>query len=465
MARTEEEIRESLVESVHAIDESVDVLKGPVYDWMIRPVPPELQKTEADVERLVILTTHQFDRVVTVAEIRAMATSFSIRLGGGKSSKTKAQQFYTYTKPTTDDIQIDRGVLVGTEDQQFTFLTTEEASIPVNSADNFYNPQTRRYEITVDAEATSVGPEFDLPSTRVSRLLTPIEGVDGTTNILAYSGGAESEDLINSVARIQAKFAGLDPETGGGILSDIRNYDPENVTDVSLVYPKDRVLFKRGGNRPAIDAYVKGEDIDTVSETYTATGGELQVPLTYHPVRAVNGVTVNGSTTSFSFIQDTDPRTKGSPRSTDYVLLSSALFADDTVIISYDYNLLLWGVQTDLFTLERPFDTDVLVREPWDKPIIIEIDAAVVASLDTARAYTAIEAKLFELVESDYYLDVLQPDVIKQQIRDSVGRLSLLRIVKFKRASGGVLEVETIDVNKNESPSIDQAQLRINVRR
>jgi hypothetical protein len=464
MARTDTEIQKSLIESIHAVDPSVDVVKGPVYDFLIRPVPSELAKTEQDAERLTILTTLQLDQVATQAEIEAMATSFSLRLGGGKASKTTGQVFYAYTKPIRDAVA-DRGTLVGTQDQRYTYFVSEKVTLPASSADNFYNPQNRRYEITAKCEATAVGPDFDLPPYRVNKLITKIAGIDGTENISEYRNGQVSEDLPNSVARVQAKFAGLDPESGGGISSDIRNYDAENVSDVSLVYPKDRSLFKRLTNRPAIDAYVIGEQIETLDQTYVALGGETTVQLTNRPVRDITTVKVNGIEVDFSFIPDTTRESGGSPRSTDYVLLAAPLVAADVAVVTYRYNYLAYQMQQDLFVLERPFDTDVLVREPRRVGVWIELDATVVASFDTARVSDAIQAKLFEEVETGFFIDILQPETIRQDIRDQIAGVSNVRVTKFRRTSGGILDVETIEIAKNETPYIDQGRLKITVRR
>jgi hypothetical protein len=464
MARTSREIEQSLVESLRTTDPSVDTLKGPIYDFLLRPVPTELQKTEADAERISILATLQLGSVISKAEAEAMATSFSIRLGGGKASKTKRQIFFTLTKPIKD-ILINRGNLVGTDDQKYTYFVSEQATIPASSADNFYSPRTRRYEIAVKCEATSVGPAFDLPPQRVRKLITRIDGIDGTYNQVEYAGGEEAEDLAGSIDRIRAKFSGLDPETGGGIISDIRNFDAENVKDVSLVYPKDRALFKRGGNRPAVDAYVLGEQVDTVEHIYTATGGETRIMLPSLPVRGVTSVLTNGIPTDFSFIQDTSLESGFSPRSGDFILLNSPLMENDVVAVTYDYNALVQDLQNDLFALERPFDTDVLVREARKSLIHIELSASAMASFDSARFYDAIESKLFEIIETPYFIDVLEPEIVRQKLRDEVGGFSTLRLTKFKRVYGSYSDVESIDLQKNEVPVIDQARLKINVRR
>lgn len=464
MARTEDEIQQSLIESLRAVDQSVDVAKGPIFNFLLKPVPVELQKTEADVERLTILTTQQLARVATQEEVEALATSFSIRLGGGQASKSRGQVFFTNSRPA-QDITIDRGVLVGTDDQQYTYFVSEAGTLPAATASNFYNASTRRYELVLQCEATAIGPDFDLPPGRITRLLNNVNGIDGTINIIEYSGGQEAESLEQAVERIAAKFAGLDPETGGGIKSDIRNYDAENVTDVSIVYPKDRTLFRRPINRPALDAYVLGSAVDSIDQSYTATGGETQVPLDNVPASALNTVTLNGASSTGTLIQDTTLETGYSARATDYVLLSAPLVAGDTVVLNYSYNALIAEMQTDLFEDERPFDTDVLARQPREIGIEVVVDATILPSGDEARTFTNIEAALFEKIETDFFQSVLLPEVLRQQIQDEVSGINTLRFVRFRRTGGSVLDVESIQLAKNETSVIDQNLLDIRVRK
>ena len=176
-------------------------------------------------------------------------------------------------------------------------------------------------------------------------------------------------------------------------------------------------------------------------------------------------MTVNGTAVDFPLISDTTPEYGGSPRSSDYVLLDTALVAADSVVINYDYNALVYDLQAEVFGLERPFDTDVLAREPRRVGVVVSIDASIVASFDTARVYEAIEASLFDQIESDFFIDILQPEAVRQKIRDEVAGLNLLRITVFKRSSGSSLDVETIDLEKNEVSYVDQTQLNIQVRR
>ena len=194
-------------------------------------------------------------------------------------------------------------------------------------------------------------------------------------------------------------------------------------------------------------------------------GGETTVACDNVPARTLNTVTVNGTTVSASLIQDTTRESGYSARATDYVLLPSALSPSDVVAINYDYNALITDMQTDLFELERPFDTDVLAREPLDVGIEIIVDATILPSGDEARTFSQIESKLFEKIETDYFQSALLPEVIRQQIQDEVSGLNVLRFVRFRRTSGSVLDVETVQLDKNQVAVIDQNLLDIRVRK
>jgi NAD+ kinase len=39
-------------------------------------------------------------------------------------------------------------------------------------------------------------------------------------------------------------------------------------------------------------------------------------------------------------------------------------------------------------------------------------------SADEARVYVAIESKLYELIETTYFQDILQPEIVREQLRD-----------------------------------------------
>ena len=97
--------------------------------------------------------------------------------------------------------------------------------------------------------------------------------------------------------------------------------------------------------------------------------------------------------------------------------------------------------------------------------IEIVVDATILPSGDEARTFSQIESKLFEKIETDYFQSALLPEVIRQQIQDEVSGLNVLRFVRFRRTSGSVLNVETVQLEKNQVAVIDQNLLDIRVRK
>lgn len=465
MARSIDEIQTSLIESIKNTDESIDVAKGPIFDFLLAPVPSVLAETEARADRIARLVTAQLDQVATQDEVEAMATSFSVPLGTGRASRGRAT-FFTVTRPTSD-IPIPRGTIIGTPDRQLTFFVTNATLVMESAnADAYYVASRRRYEITANIEATSVGPDFDLPPQRIRTVLTPITGIEGVANLTETSGGLTEESLATSVARIRAKFAGLDPDSGGGISSALRNYAPSTIVDVALVFPKDRFLFRRRTNRPAIDAYVNGEDLTEVTESFVAVGGEQDIVLEQPPVVSVESVAVNGSEVDFAFLPDTSREVGGSTRGQDRVYLTTPLSLNDVFEVTYTTDSVIGGAQTELFDAEgRAFDTDILVRRKRVVSIAISLSARVLTSFDQSRVSDAIEASLTEQVESGVFGEELKPEVIRQNIKDAVGGISEIRFKLFQRTEGAEVDVEVISLATNEVAVIDQSALSIDVRK
>ena len=52
MARTTDEVKQSIIEYVESIDPSVDYSKGPVHDSLVSPLSQELPRSETEAEDL-----------------------------------------------------------------------------------------------------------------------------------------------------------------------------------------------------------------------------------------------------------------------------------------------------------------------------------------------------------------------------------------------------------------------------
>lgn len=462
MARSAKQISQALGLTVSTADPTADLAKGPVFDLLMAPVAPELAVTEQAVEDLRVLTSLQLDKVVTDTEINAIGTSFGLPQLTGKPARYR-QTFFTATRPTSD-VAIERGTLVGTSDSSRVFQVVERVVMQAANADAYLNSSRKRYEITATIEATAIGTASNLPAFRIKKFLTKVNGLDGTENrSSAIVFGTDRQSFADYLARIRKKFVGLNPETGGGISSRVLEYAPETITDIELVYPKDRDVFRRDTGRPAIDIYVLGEQTDVATKRYIAVGGETSVTLDNAPVLSISSVQVDGQAViSFVLSQDTQPATSGTQRAVDALVLPTPLTLGQVVEITYVYDSLVYGIQTTVFDANgREFGTDILVRRPEQTLVTVQIDVTVLPSFDVNRTTDTVRSLVFNYVETSKFVSILLPETLQQTLLDAVAGVSSVKIQRFTPTTSGALPVEAVVLKKNQIPIVDQDNLTI----
>ena len=463
MARTPEQVRKSLSASAAEADPTADLAKGPIYDLMLRPVAPEIAALEERQDSVRTLASLQLDKVTTEAEINAIGTAFGLPNVSGKPASCR-QTFFTSSRPTSD-IVIERGTLVGTTDSSRIFVVTERVVMLASAADAYYNAARRRYEITAKIESTSIGSDSNLPAFRIKRLFTTVTGLDrnGTENREAATGGTDRQSFSNYLRRIRLKFLGVNPETGAGIASQAFEYAPESISDVMMVYPKDRKVFRRDTGRPAIDLYVIGSLTESTSQRYVAIGGETSIALSSAPVLSIGSVQIDSAaTTAYTLLSDPNPALTGSSRASDVLILTTPLTAGQVIDITYTYDALVSGMQANVFDANgRQFGTDILVRRPEEVPVSVQVDVTVLPSFDVSRATDAVNTIVFEYIETNVFIGVLLPETLQQRILDGVAGVSSVKIQRFTATNSGALPVEAINLQKNQIPTVDQTNLLI----
>ena len=461
MARTEADIEITLAQSIKSEDRTFDTQKGPIYDALIRPVPRVLAPIEARVDRAERLATLQIAEVLDETEALQLARSFGIQLPVGRASRG----FLTcFTTARPDIVEIFRGNIFGTTDGTFTYFASGNTIIEGAAVDSYFVSSRRRYEFRIRVEATGVGADYDVAEERITKVFTQIPGISGCVNYERMRGGLDPSDFSSTIAAVQAALRGLDPESGGGLASNIIQFDPDNVLGVSLVYPKDSE-FKRISSRAAIDAYVSGVDADTHEFSVTAVGGEQTIALQKTPALSVESVRVNGNDVAFEFVVDTSATTGLSARATDSIRLTSALVTSDVLEVTQTYNLLHRGLQDEIFTEETLFDTDVLARMPFDVAIEVVADGTALTSsaLNVSRIEKDVTDLLSAILEDGAMGGTYVPKEIEDLMPGRVSGLQSFRFLVFARVSGRLTEVETIALNKNQTALIDTTRLRISI--
>jgi len=181
MARSAQQIQDSLVSSIQSVNPRADVTKGPIFDTLLQPVPVELAITEAEQDRLDTLVTFQFGDVATQEEAQAISTAFSLTPGQGAPS-TGQVTYMAFAQPS-QDLTVARGSLVSTADSQYIYLTTEQQTLPAEQASLYYNASTKAYELTVGIEAQAVGPDYDVSAYTITNMMSQITGFDSVETV------------------------------------------------------------------------------------------------------------------------------------------------------------------------------------------------------------------------------------------------------------------------------------------
>ena len=468
MARTTEEVQSSLVTTIQNTDPSIDVAKGPVYDFVISPVAPEISTLEQQVDRLAKLVTEKFPDAATQEEIDAILNCFGLAEAGGKAS-TGTFLFWAYARPT-QDVPIKRGVLVSTANGTYTFFVNSDRTMYFDSIDTYYNASTRRYEISAPITAIAIGPQFDLPRYRINKITTGIDEIDGGWNTTETTGGTSKESAEHAVDRARAAFQGLNSDAGGSVLSSIFKYDPDDVLDVQLVYPKDRDIFVRYTTRPAIDAYVLGTNYVDQVQSFTSVSGQTEITLDKPPAFSVSQVTIDGTISNdWVFVKDLSASLGGTTSAVDkvYFTMTGGLLAGKVVEIIYQYNALITGLQEDVFSDTRMFDTDIWAREPFRVRIGCYMSCKILSSFDEINATQDIESEARFYLAPTRFGQFYYPKNLQQDIQDNVSAVAGngCTITKFTRLDTGTLDVQVIELKKNEILDLDNSDFNVKVQK
>jgi len=460
MARTKDEIIQSILTNMDTLNPSVDVTQGPLFDGSIEPLSSEFPVAEQRAEDLV--NFYSADAVKTTEQADIFATNFTIPGGSGSPSKGFVY-FIMFTAPTSD-ITIPQGTIVSTEDRQLAYATTLETTIVSSNAAILYNATQNWYEIKVAVEAIANGPEYNLVPYRIRLLLDPITGIDLVQNRTKIEGGVSSEDATQKFARVQNRFAGLDSGTQNGVATDVKDYSPDVIKAVSIVRGSERSLFKRVSDRLALDIYILGSELlEVTDEQHDITSTVNQVILSHQPVTSITEVKLNGTVvTNYTLVKDVGILSD-STASSDKIVFSANLINGDVVNVTYTYNSILEQVRDNVFAPNEDdlWDVDTLIRSMI--PVLINISAKIQTApskkIDTA--INEVSAELQTLIENDIPGAVYQPEIFRQQLRSTISGLTNVSFLKFTTTTTSNADVETIELKKNQYGVLDLNLLSI----
>lgn len=464
MARTEEDVIAELEQSIQSTDTTLDVAQGPLPDIMIRPQAGQLAIASEEAESLRQLFTLDFQESATDDEVRNSLANYASSPGAGVKSR-HVQHFLRFTRPT-DDIVIPSGTLVSNLTGNLVYRVVTSGTITALAADNFYNPTRNAYELGLLVEAVGVGEDFNLPKFRVNTIVTVVDGIDTTENRSASTGGVTKETKDEQSERLKTALLGRNMGAPGGIQGLITEALPELVSDVATVQPYE-TEFTRLVTGPSLDLYNIGSASEAYTQTYTATGGETQLPLDKVPALSIDTLTVGGvsGVVTGTLVTDQTFESGLSLSATDVVVFDTPLILNDVVEIVYQYNTVLEQVQSTVFAegAEYLFNTDILIRSPFPiNPKIIGTVQAL-ASFSTTEVEEDVDTFLQTEFTFTEFTETVFPEVIRQRMISEIPGVQNVTFTEFHRATGSLSSIEPIVFNRNEVSVYDASFVNLEV--
>lgn len=460
MARDEDEVLDAMIESVEEVDPTIDVRKGAIQEGALIPWSREVSATEEKVDHLAdFFQLENLDNLST-DEIGGVGRNFGQEFGEGTPSQGFLT-FHTFEAPSSD-IVIPSGTLAATEDSEFVYQTIEEATLFSANVAAFFNAETRRYEITIPAEAVERGSDFDAKEGRINVMLSQISGISGVTNTTDFEGGTADQTPEEFGEDLKDLPLGNSLGTPGGLQALAIRFSGGAIQDSAIITSADVDEYERysvTGMRMGIDYYVIGSRLGPATQSFTTVGSELKFVLEQQPVLEVTSVLVDGVAASYSFEEDTNPESRGSAVALDAVVLDTAPGAGKNVFVRYTYNKLideLSGELTDNDT--NLFSTSVLVRSGK------KVDCSVIVSIASFGAGNRkADAEDFTV---DWFRDAtllssrqrfpleLDPGDYREAMEARLG-IRVGSIVQFNRPDRATAEVQTIVFATHEYPVLN----------
>lgn len=182
------------------------------------------------------------------------------------------QTFFTPNTPTVDLI-VTQGTIVSssTNSSAPTFVAQGQVTISAASAQAYFNPNTKRYEITVQMVAQTPGSAGNVPAGALDTINSGAQGLLTVNEVSADFGQDQGSNLSVAEEAMDA-LSSLDTGTAGGY-QRIAEATP-GVLQVAVILSGDPfmerdydpVRMKHIGGK--VDVYVKGTNERTVVETF-----------------------------------------------------------------------------------------------------------------------------------------------------------------------------------------------------
>ena len=355
--RTLDDILSSLRRTRGDVDPYADSTKGPI-SVLLYCYATGLSRVEQHASYLMSVYQLETADLLARDDLDNLGRNYGKNPNVGKPARVNLT-FWMQSRPQAGKLyNIDAGTLAGTQDGRYLFSTIRTVTLVGNSAELYYNADLLRYEISVMAEATAVGDDYNLPEGTIASIIGTLLDFDGVTNKKQASNGTDPLTPTQFRNMIWDALQGLNANLAGNIISTIESLDPAGYDDIRLVSSANLESFKRTkllNGKLGYDVYMLTDVYADDIYTGTAQGGETEIVLPTRPVLSVEYCTVDGRAVPFTFQQDTTTVYTGSPLSSDKILLASPLYPAQTFEIRYYYYSLVQDSWAALQGRNSPF--------------------------------------------------------------------------------------------------------------
>ena len=462
MAIDQNTVTVQLQQSLQAIQPDVDTQKGPLKRLFIDPHATVIVNERTQIDRLVNLFTLQRVDSILTSEQDAQVSAFS---GMGRFQGRKAHGFATFWTRSTPigNVTINIGVQISDSTASLIYQVTQQVVIPTASIPQFYNPLTQRYEFLVPIEAVTIGADYEVSNGRITRILSPVDGIDGVINNSDITDGLGVEANDSLDARFRKRLEGQSLGTKGGLISEIVNIP--GVRDVAIVTPADYDLFSRRTDKPALDLYVFGDVETTDSASFTVTSGK-QFTLPSHVITSILSVTLDGEPVAdYAFIKDTSVLS-GSVDEVDIIELRAQPDVGSVVVVKFTYNSLLETVQAraDNFGDFAYFGVDTLVYAAVAVPMTVAYNFTMLSSFDKASIMQALQNETLSYMNPQNFVSVMQPEAFIANLQKNVPSAIQIDLLTFTTKNSSTVPIQTVQFTKVQYPVLSQIDMIINLR-
>ena len=293
---TNDQLTESMISSIYDADPTASVQGGSaIRDLFIDPVVSEISRTRVlldfcykatnfvtlnniddptglgeslDVanssykqllqEALFMGTSNQVQNLIDLCFDR-LASNLGIKRRSGGSARGEVV-FFTRTSPTFDLVVPIGQVITGGGER---FRTLQSGVITVEEAPSFYNPLTRRYELTIPIQALTVGLSGNLTKDQITSG-APL-GLS-VTNTAPTFGGLSRETNQELTSRSMTYISSVDVGTRAGYERVAR--ESAGVSGYEVIGADSPYMLRDNGLGGKVDVWIRGETLSRVTDVY-----------------------------------------------------------------------------------------------------------------------------------------------------------------------------------------------------